>query len=168
MKFIIITFITLSLIIIFFCRLDQPLKRDTRKPGTGEQVIDIDNYDSLLVYLARYENEMVEHPDSSQLIKQLLSISYNRESGYLYVTGIGVTSKEFSSNEIRLIELQQEARNSAKEWALYIKALLTDKKVTSRTKIFGKVMYWTNIMEVVKEDTVYQLYKMPASSIVVR
>jgi len=58
--------------------------------------------------------------------------------------------------EIRQIEKQQASHQSAKNWALYIKARVHDSRTTSRTKIIGKIMYSTNILEIERNDTIFQ------------
>jgi len=168
-----VNFILLLVFLSLFllCRGDNPSeKKDnntSRESNTLKETIKIENYDSLLTNLVILENAVSEHPDSIDLIGQLLKTSSLVKMGYLYVAGIGVASDESTDPEIRKIEKLQASRQSSKEWALYIKAHLRDTKLTSRTKIMGKVMYSTSILEIERNDTVFQLFKMPVSSVVI-
>jgi len=161
----------ISLSMLLLCRENNPtekkLKRSSRKSIAPKEIVTVDNYDSLLTNLVQLENAVSQYPDSSELIGQLLKMSSLVKVGHLFVAGIGVVLDENVEPEIHQIEKERACRHSAKDWALYVKAHLNDSKITPRTKIAGKIMYSTTILEIERNDTLFQLVKMPVSSVVI-
>ena len=167
----ILIFLLILLSLFLLCRGENPTeKKDTRTSNgsaTKQDTVKVKNYDSLLTNLVILENAVSNHPDSADLIGKFLKMSSLVKVGQLYVAGIGVSTDENADPEIREIEKLQASRQSAKKWALYIKAHLRDSKITPQTKISGKIMYSTSILEIERNDTVFQLFRMPVSSVAI-
>ena len=83
------TFLFLLILLSTFllCREKNPTeKKDnktSRESNTTEEIVTIINYDSLLTNLVSLENAVSEHPDSIDLVGQLLKISSLVKVGYI-------------------------------------------------------------------------------------
>lgn len=161
----------LGLVMIFFCfrpkHLEKTKRGTLKKMNTLEQSSEAENYDSLFACLIRLENAIEENPDSSLLTDKILKTAFDAISGQFFVVGKGINSGEFVDYEIELITQKQMARRSAEEWALFLKAFLKGDDIVYGTEILGKVMYAKKLVEEIHEDTVYQLFAIPITSVVV-
>lgn len=99
----------------------------------------------------------------------MLSTCLDASKGHFFVVGKGVVpdTNDYADYETKLIKQRQAARKSAEKWALYLKTLLKYNDVRYGNNVLGKVMYSKIPLEEICEDTVYQFFKVPITSVVV-
>lgn len=169
-KIILILFLALFIL----CREKNPTDMEARqaKRNSLQKYNEPVNFDSLFTVLISIENALIGSPKNLKYIDQFIHASFQASEQCFYVIGRGEmpdTSKELLDNESLLIKQKQDARKSSEKWALYCKALLNNKShspINSKAKIPGKIMYRKMIKEEMISDTLYQLYKIPITSVV--
>lgn len=168
-----ICIVTIVSSIILSCGDHDPVERNYRnerklKEKTTVTTQETISHPDLLAELLLKQTELLRDSVSMASINRLLALSYDSNSQTIYVAGIAPGGQEQSDYEIYLITQRQIARSSAFDWALYIKKLITQKQMVAYTKIRGKIMYSKVLLEESINDTLYQLYAFPVSSIVLQ
>jgi len=123
------------------------------------------NYDSLLTQILDLQNALVQNPEDTHSIRQLLVVSFDSLQNLFYCAGKGVVNTKHPA-EAQLIGMRRAAQNTAQRWALYLKAWQENTMIPFGVEISGNVMSGTAVLfEKTSGDTVYQLVSISPEKI---
>ncbi len=123
--------------------------------------------DSLLSVLVKLENCIRGGSREDILATELLKASFDSASGCLMVAGQG-TGNPSLPRSAWVAGRRMAAAYDAKRWALYLKALLDNRKTSFGENISGEIGYSRILVERTVGDTLQELLQIATGSIVVK
>lgn len=162
----IIVFLGLSLTLLISCR-DQ--KKDEFSKAK-EGFIEVKkspykpDYDSILSSLLDLQNRLTVQPSEKELMRKLVSVSYQKSSGCFLTAGRGVINRKLPE-AVRETERQKAADLSAQRWAFYVKEWYRDNMIPFGTPVSGTISYSSVLFQRAANDTLEILVQIPLGSI---
>jgi hypothetical protein len=135
------------------------------EPKGYDPFTDTASLTTLLDRLITLQIDAAEGKEKS--IDQLIAASYDTVAGCIYVVGTTAVVLDTAGepNQTRNALL---LKSSARRWALFEKLWITGQGIKFERELHGKVLYYRELLERRKNDTLEVLYMTPIGSIVVQ